>query len=166
MKKLLEAGARLLGLVCVLALISCGPGSGGTGTGPGPSSVSLTYIAGSQSASSSAAPCATACDSPYLRLEPSAVELRSGCVRFIHDGDWSLAAGNQATIAGTIEINSGGSIQRSSGSLRLQFDAEPAASAQVTFTVFDPSGNVVLGPQTLQRQDGAQAPATAGRCGE
>jgi hypothetical protein len=166
-RDLLEAGLRLVGLLSVLAavltLISCGPGSGGTGTGPSTILGSATF-ASSSSASISAPPPST-----RLRLEPSLLELSTGCVRFHHEGSWSVDENNQSTTTGIVEISSLAGSRITNGSLRLVFVGpptgqqvltlfDPLSVQQVTFTLFDEAGRVVLGPQTLQRQDGAPAP--------
>jgi hypothetical protein len=137
-------------LALVLALIACGPGTGGTGSGAVQPSLTLTYVA---LASAAAGPVCGPAD-PDLRLEQTVIELRASCVRFVHEGEWSLEAGNEVNVAGTVEITSNGVTQSVPGSLRLQFDTEPTASRQLTVTVFDANGKVLAGPLTLLRQEG------------
>jgi hypothetical protein len=150
----------LAGCLLALGLAACGPGTGGTGTGP-VQGVQLFGAGAQPSFSPPGAACAGECAGAQLRLEPEAVELASGCVRFTRSGAWSVDAGGVAVIEGSVETQGRDGRQTQPATLRLQFTGAVESATTVTATLTDARGVVLLGPVPLARQQVASA---AGAC--
>lgn len=136
----------LLAAALLLGLAACGPGTGGTGTGP--IGATLGYAGGTSG--STAAPgigCTGDCPQAALQLDAARVVLQAPCLRFVHDGAWTVDGGGLAVIDGSVQ----GVAARVT--LRLQFSEASAASSQVSATLSDDTGRVLLGPVTLLRND-------------
>jgi hypothetical protein len=158
--KIPEAAGWLLRLVLaawLVALAGCGPGTGGTGTGPeGSFIVGPTSTMAPNGLGTARAECLRDCAEPTLLLEAGKVSLATGCLRFTHAGPWSVGEDGVASIGGTLETTRDGQTQTATGTLRLQFAGAPDdAQTAVTVTLFDGSGNTVLGPQVMNRGESA-----------
>ena len=153
-------GALAAGLLA-LGLAACGPGTGGSGSGP-VQGVQL-FGAGAQPSFSppGTSACVGDCGGAQLRLEPEAVELASGCLRFTHAGSWTVDASGVAVIEGSAETQGRDGRLAQPATLRLQFTGAVETAASVTATLTDARGVVLLGPVALGRQ---QAAAAAGAC--
>lgn len=148
------AGSLLLGLA------ACGPGTGGTGTGP---VQGVQFFGGGAQPSFSppGAACVGDCVGAQLRVEPDAVELASGCLRFTHAGSWAVDASGVAVIEGSVETQGRDGRPKQPATLRLQFSGAVEAASSVTATLTDARGVVLLGPVPLGRQP---AESAAGAC--
>jgi hypothetical protein len=151
----LRALRRLLASLLLAALAACGPGSGGTGTGP----VNLFF--GGTTATGLPGTVGGSVGPLQLRLQDASVELTSACGRFVFAGDWSGTAGSVLVLPGRIDTGA----QSAPATLRLQFSAAPSDSAQVTVTLFDAAGAVLLGPVLLDRRVGPEPDPATGACG-
>ncbi|HSV51519.1 MAG TPA: hypothetical protein VLJ57_05340 [Burkholderiaceae bacterium] len=143
----------LLGALLVLVLTACGPGSGGTGTGP----TSFT------SASSGSTPGGGAAGSPRptipgplgpcgrvdLQIQEGRVEVVTRCGNLAFVGAWGAGPDGQVVLPGTLENPSAGISIRAV--LRLQFPGTPEASSSVIVTITDEAGQVLVGPEELER---------------
>jgi hypothetical protein len=150
---------RLAALLLSALLAACGPGTGGTGTGPD----AMVFSSGQASTTQppAGATCAAACPAVQLRLEPALVELATACLRFSATTAWNVDASHRAVVAGTVQGTVSGSPMPAT--VRLQFDADPQASTQVTVTLLDAEGRALVGPVILPRDDSA-APVQPGAC--
>lgn len=157
---------RWLALAGLVALAGCGPGTGGTGTGPltftvGPA-IALNvnqdpYAALTVRRSDETA----ACEAARLTFDDASVELLTTGPRFTRYGAWQADASHLAVLDGWIDAGT----SSGRGALRLQFDAEPQDSTQVTVTLQDAGGAVLAGPLVLRRgAQGATAAADGTAC--
>jgi hypothetical protein len=144
-------------------LVACGPGTGGTGTGPlGP--FSFSGSAGSVSAPALGSACTgTACGGGALVLADEKIELVVGCRRFVRTDEWEVGANGLLEVSGGLDSVVASSMA-APATLRLQFSGPTADSGQVTATVTDRNGQVVLGPVTLQRDPQFIEPRPAAGC--
>jgi hypothetical protein len=144
MNDLLRRALPILG-ICIAALAAltgCGPGSGGTGTGA-PEMFSAPAIAGSGGTTGGSG---TGQPDAQLDISATTIELRARCGQIVFDAQ-AVNLAPDANIAGT--VTSAGTT--SPASLHLQFDAQPGSSTQVTITLVDASGRIILGPIVMQR---------------
>lgn len=147
------SATALLGLA---ALAGCGPGTGGTGTGPINGAYSFATIAGTAGATVPA-------DDVSLKLEEQRVTLVAGCLSFVYTGAWGVDAQGLLVLDGTVTATAAGPAGAMpaqgqvpfAARLRLQFSEPTPASAQVTVTLADTAGRVLLGPVVVPRGEAA-----------
>ncbi|MBC5768301.1 hypothetical protein [Ramlibacter albus] len=157
MNDLLERFLRAGLLAVSLVLAACGPGSGGTGTGP----IATQFFSATSTVTGPAGGivggAVGASARVDLQLQNTSVELTTDCGRFVFTGEWSANAGSTVVLPGRFERTNSSTV----ASLRLQFSDGLSDSRAVTVTLLDASGNVLLGPVTLNRADTlAPRPAT------
>ena len=153
---------RLMALALAFTLLvgGCGPGTGGTGTGPRELLTFTSTGSAMVSAPGIGASCpAGSCDRIDLRLEDSRIDLFAACRHFVFTGAWNPDAVGLLVLQGSVDTTAGTGTTTASAVLRLQFsDRDPADSAQVTATVSDLSGRVLVGPVGLQRGGAGPSP--------
>jgi hypothetical protein len=150
--------ARLAFLLFIVALAGCGPGSGGTGTGPINTTQSFSATTTSTLGSTAVAGIASPAARIDLQLQNTSVDLTTDCGRFAFTGDWAVNAGSTVVLPGRFEASGSSQV----ASLRLQFSEDLSDSRQVTVTLLDPSGRVLLGPVALSRADTLAPRASTG----
>jgi hypothetical protein len=150
MNKLPERWLRIFVLLLALGLTACGPGGGGTGTGPGEV---LNFSGGAVSApaggTTAQVGCPSDCARADLQLQDTSVRLGLQCSRFLFEGQWGTDPFGTVTLAGRLESLGTGST--SAATLRIQFNGPVAESQEVTVTLSDEGGRVILGPLLLSR---------------
>lgn len=170
-------GAATLAML-VLAGSGCGPSSGGTGTGAALASFNAT--AGNVCAAEFGAliGCAggSAITNPgdlgpgttmtlfadlasggnvAVTFQAHSVQLRARCQRLAFEGDWGIAASNDARFFGSYVIESNG--QQVPASISVQ----TVAGGELQLVLREADGRVVLGPVRVQR---VPAPVAPGAC--
>jgi hypothetical protein len=138
--------AALLG-----ALAACGPGTGGTGTGPISFSGTLSGAAAGSATALPGVVCRTSCDAVSLALDEQRVELVAACRRFVYFGSWSVNAGGELVLDGSVETTVSGGTASAPGKLRVQFADKDTASQEATVTLTDAAGVILAGPAVLTR---------------
>jgi hypothetical protein len=174
--QLLNRCAISLCALAALVLSACGPGTGGTGTGPTAGTAPVTFTSAAVTAIPSlpGVSCTAACPSNLdsqamrLHLQTDRIELTTPCATFTYAGDWSVSATGEVTVPGVWEISEvvNGQIIRSSqiASLTLGFPNGLDSSSAVNVSMQDSTGQLLLGPITLQRAADAQVSVSASGC--
>ncbi len=176
----LRRGAALtLCALLALAASGCGPSSGGTGTGEGLVAFGATATSVCTSAFASQLGCTTSgnvgtpsdplatgttmtlfADLPTggnvaVTFESNSVQVRARCQRIAFDGDWGIAAGNDARFFGNYVVEPAG----------LQVPASVSVQAvgagELQLVLRETDGRVVLGPVRVQK---VPAPAPQAPC--
>ena len=166
-------------------LAGCGPGVGGTGTGDSApllqffnaaiaSVCSAPFAASLSCAGSIAVPGATPqpadqgtlvtrfVDQPNaanitVTIEANSIVLDARCLGIHFSGDWGIAAASDARFFGSYARDP--TAQRTPGSLSVQATSK---ADQLSLTLRDADGRILLGPTTLQRV--VAFPAAVGVC--
>ncbi len=180
-KQLLSCCAISLCLVAALLLAACSPGTGGTGTGPtvsaSPTTSTTSYFTGAgapAAAPSLPAPtCTVACPANpapqaiNLQVQPERIELSTPCATFTYAGTWTLSATGEATVQGvwesTTTVNGQSTRSSQSASLTLVFPSGLEGST-VSVSIKDSTGQLLLGPVTLQRTPSAPVNVSSPGC--
>ena len=166
-------------------LVGCGPGVGGTGTGDSEPllqffSATATSVCGAPFATSLS--CAGADANPGSNPQPAAqgtavtrfvdqanaanitvtieansIVLDARCLGIHFSGDWGIAAASDARFFGSYARDP--TAQRTPGSLSVQATSK---ADQLSLTLRDADGRILLGPTTLQRV--VAFPAAVGVC--
>ena len=167
MKNLFDTVLRGLLLAALLLLAACGPGSGGTGTGPISFSglgrnVTTAQPGTSPPTGGTAGDCTSDCLRVDVQLHEAQVELTTPCSRFVFEGPWAQDASGFVTVTGRYETPSLGRTEVAT--LRLQFGGSAEGSQQVTATLLNEAGQLLVGPVTLARQATLEPRPAAATC--
>lgn len=168
--------AATLATVLALAAAGCGPSSGGTGTGASLAVFNATPASVCTSAFASLLGCTgsvvTTPDSigpgstmtlyadlssggnVAVTFQANSVQVRARCQRIAFDGDWGIAAGNDARFFGSYVLETVG--QQVPASVSVQ----AVGSGELQLVLRETDGRVVLGPVRVQQVPAppAQAP--------
>jgi hypothetical protein len=152
-----------------LAAAGCGPGTGGTGDGEGNAALALfgaTAASVCKASVSSALSCppgsaqisdqqgtamvffsdTSAGNNVAVRILDNHLQLAARCLNLQFDGDWGIAAQNDARFFGTYTAASAPEPTRASLTVQTA-----GANGELVVLLRDASGRLVLGPVLLQR---------------
>jgi hypothetical protein len=142
------------GLLALFVLTACGPGVGGTGTGA-PAGTDVQVYTGEVN-------CSTQCEGIELEVQPGSVTMFTRCNFFLAEADLVIDLEGLAVMQGRLENISNG--QLVAATLELRFSGPSAESQQVTATLVDESGSILMGETTLNRSQESGPYAVTGSC--
>jgi hypothetical protein len=142
------------GLLALLMLTACGPGVGGTGTGA-PAGIDVQVYTG-------AINCSIQCEGIELQVLPGSLTMFTRCNFFLANAEWTIDSEGLAVVQGRLENLSTGELV--AATLQLQFSSPYADAQEVTATLMDETGGVLMGETTLIRSQQSGPYTVTGSC--